>query len=489
MQRLSGLDAVFFYLETPSTHMHVAGVYVLEPGEVDTSFEAIRTMVRERLPLAAPFRRRLVEVPFKLAHPLWVEDPAFDLDYHVRRAALPAPGGRAELEAFVAQAVGLPLDRTRPLWEMYVVEGLEDGRIAVLTKIHHAAIDGVSGAEIAASWLDLERDPPPRSLTDEWRPEAVPSELEMVALTVASLAANPFRVVRTARRLLESAVHLTERGSGPSPAPFPFTAPKTSLNQAITPHRRVAAAEVPLEDVKVVKNHFSCTVNDVLLAVCAGALRRYLEAGDELPEEALVALVPMSVRAEEENGTLGNRVTPLLASLATDVEDPAARLRAIAGSMRAAKEQDAGIGAALLSDWSLFTFPALIGRASRLVSSTRVFDRVRPAVNVAISNVPGPGFPLFFAGRRVEAFFPFGPVAEGIGLNITVLSYCGTLYFGLNACRETVPRLAELPAMIEDALGELHRLATSGRETRGGPRRRKGSTTPAVARDGRIGLG
>ena len=479
MQRLSGLDAMFFYLETPSSHMHVAGVYVMEPGEADTSFDSIRAMVTERLPLAAPFRRRLVEVPFKVSHPVWIEDPDFDPDYHVRRAALPAPGGIAELEAFVAQVVGLPLDRSRPLWEMYVVEGLEQGRVAVVTKMHHAAIDGVSGAEIAATWLDLEARPPARVIVDPWRPEPLPTDVELFALAMASLVGHPLRAARTARRVVESALHVSERNRQPSvePPPAPFEAPKTSLNQAITPHRRVAFAECPLDDLKAVKNHFGCTVNDVVLAVCAGGLRRYLEAGAELPGDPLVALVPMSVRTESERGAHGNRVSAMLTSLATEVEDPADRLKAIAEGMRSAKEQEKLIGAATLTDWTEFTFPALIGRASRLVSSMRVFDHLRPAFNVTISNVPGPPFPLFFAGGRIVSFYPLGPVAEGAGLNITVMSYCGTVYFGLNGCRETVARIAELPGLLGASLAELVALVRRGAR----PAAPSGSPEPARA--------
>jgi diacylglycerol O-acyltransferase len=457
MQRLSGLDAMFFYLETPSSHMHVAGVYELETGDRPISFETIRQMVAERLPLAAAFRRRLVEVPFKITHPFWVEDPDFDLDYHVRRAALPAPGGRAELEEFVGQIVGLPLDRSRPLWEMYIIEGLEGGRVAVLTKMHHAAIDGISGAEIAATWLDLEADPPRREIADRWHPEPLPSDVELMAFAMASLVGHPLKAVRSARRVLESALHLSEhnRQVDAPPPPAPFAAPKTSLNQSITPHRRVAFSHRPLDDFKAVKNHFSCKVNDVVLAVCAGALRRYLLAGDELPESPLVAMVPLSVRSEEEAGTHGNKVSAMLTSLATEIDDPAERLLAIAQSMERAKVQEKLIGAETLTDWTEFTFPALVGRASRLVSSTKVFDRLRPAFNVTISNVPGPDFPLFLAGGRMVSFYPLGPVAEGVGLNITVLSYCGIVYFGLNACRETVPGLDGLPAMLEEAMDEL----------------------------------
>jgi diacylglycerol O-acyltransferase len=476
MQRLSGLDAMFFYLETPSSHMHVTGVYLLEPGSSDLSFEAIKDMISSRLGLAAPFRRRIVEVPFKLHHPVWVEDPDFDLDYHVRHAALPAPGGMEELQAFVGQVGGLPLDRQRPLWEMYVVEGVAGGRLAVVGKMHHAAIDGVSGAEIMASLLDLEPNPPERVVIDTWRPEPIPTDAEMIALAMAALIGHPLKAARTARRVVETALHLSEHNREPGvvPPPSPFSAPKTSLNQSITPHRRVAFAERPLDDFKAVKNHFGCTVNDVVLAVCAGALRRYLLDGFELPEDPLVAMVPMSVRTEDEKGAHGNRVSAMLTSLATNLESPVERLQLIADGMGAAKTQEKLIGADTLTDWTEFTFPALIGRASRITSSMRVFDRLRPLFNVTISNVPGPPFPLFMAGARMVGMYPLGPIAEGVGLNMTVMSYCGIVYFGLNGCRETVPRIAEMPKMLHEALDELLVLARpAAKSTR---KRRAGRT-------------
>jgi WS/DGAT/MGAT family acyltransferase len=483
MQRLSGLDAMFFYLETPSTHMHVTGVYVLEVGDSGLCFESVRDLVASRLPMAAPFRRRLVEVPFKLHHPMWVEDANFDLDYHVRRACLPSPGGARELAQYAAQVGGLPLDRDRPLWELYVVEGLEGGRIALVGKMHHAAIDGVSGAEIMATLLDLEPDPPERLIVDSWRPDDPPTDADLVALAFAAIAGHPVRAAKTARRVVETALQLSEhnRESGVEPPPSPFSAPKTSLNVAITPHRRVAFAAQALDDLKRVKNHFGCTVNDVVLAVCAGALRRYLLDHGELPEAPLVAMVPMSVRTEAEMGANGNRVSAMLTSLATDLDDAGARLETVAAGMRLAKAQERLIGAATLTDWTEFTFPALIGRAARLTASMRVFDRVRPLFNVTVSNVPGPPFPLFLAGARLVGMYPLGPVTEGVGLNITVMSYCGMVYFGLNACREAVPALAELPQLLQESLDEL--LAATGRSARRPRRDAVVEAVPAVAVD------
>ena len=260
-----------------------------------------------------------------------------------------------------------------------------------------------------------------------------------------------------ARRLAESALHVSEhiRDSGVLPPPAPFSAPRTSFNVAITAHRRVAFGEVSLDDIKTVKNHFNCTVNDVVLALCAGALRRYLLARDELPEESLVGFVPVSVRADDDKLSAGNRLSAMLTSLATEVSDPLERLSSISAAMSEAKSQHSLIGADVLTDWTEFTFPALIGRAARLISSMRVFDRVRPAFNVTISNIPGPSFPLFLAGARVVGIYPLGPVVEGVGINMTVMSYCGRVYFGLNGCRETVPQIADLPTMISESLAEL----------------------------------
>src|SRR5579875_885506 len=467
MRRLSGLDAGFLYLETPSTHMHVGMAAVFDPSGVegDWSFHRVRDLVEERLPLLAPFRRRLVEVPFGLHHPLWIEDPGFDLDYHLRRACLPAPGGPAELADFTADFMGRPLDRAKPLWEMYVVEGLEEGMVAVVSKTHHAAIDGISGAELVANLLDM--SPEPRKVPPEdppWRPDRVPSDLELLSSAVLSLARQ--------RRELEV------------PPPAPFSAPKVSFNSSITPHRRVAFAEVPLDEVKAVKNALGGTVNDVVLAVCAGALRRYLAARGELPEASLVGMVPISVRRADERGTLGNRVSAMLVSLATALDDPVERLHAISRGTQGAKEQHEAIGAETLMNWVEFAAPAVAARAARLISRMKVFDRVRPLFNVVISNVPGPSFPLYCAGAPMRAMYPMGPITDGVGLNMTVISYQGTMYFGLVGCRETVPGLEEIAAGLGESLAELAKAA--GRRSRrrrsggGGARAGSGQATGSV---------
>jgi diacylglycerol O-acyltransferase len=487
MRRLAGLDAGFLYLETPSTHMHVGMAAVFDPSGVrgEWTFRRVRDLVEERLPLLAPFRRRLVEVPFGLHHPLWIEDPGFDLDYHMRRACLPAPGGPGELADFTADVMGRPLDRAKPLWEMYVVEGLEGGMVAVVSKTHHAAIDGVSGAELVANLLDL--GPEVREIPPEdppWRPDRVPSDLELISYAVLSLARQPLELARALERSVEIGLHLArQRRELEALPPAPFSAPKVSFNCSITPHRRVAFAEVPLDEVKAVKNALGGTVNDVVLAICAGALRRYLAARGELPEASLVGMVPISVRRADERGTLGNRVSAMLVSLATALDDPVERLHAISHGTRGAKEQHEAIGAETLMNWVEFAAPAVAARAARLVSSMKVFDRVRPLFNVVVSNVPGPSFPLYCAGAPMRAMYPMGPITDGAGLNMTVISYQGTMYFGLVGCRETVPQLDQIASGLGESLAELTKAASRQSRRRGGVdgRRRAGSGRGAAS--------
>jgi diacylglycerol O-acyltransferase len=463
MQRLKGLDATFLYTETPSNHMHVGSVIILDPSTVPGGyrFEQVRALVDSRLPLLPPFRRRLKEVPFGFHHPVWVEDPDFDLDYHLRRAALPAPGGRAELEEFAAAVFGRPLDRSRPLWEIYVVEGLEHGYLALVSKMHHAAIDGVSGAELTVNLLDVTPEPVVVPSPDPpWHPDRLPTDVEMALFAMRSLARQPVDALRAVQRTASMALRLRQRNrrADVDPPPAYFSAPKTSLSTRITPHRRFAMTEIPLDDVKMVKNRIGGTVNDVVLALCAGALRTWLRDRGELPDQDLVGFVPISVRTEDERGAMGNRVSAMLVRLATTVADPLERLGAIRDSTASAKQQENAISAAVLTDWTEFAAPAVAARAARLVSRLRVVDRLNNAVfNVVISNVPGPAVPLYSAGARVLGVWPMGPITDGAGLNITVMSYLGALNFGLVACRELAPDLDALADALVLAMEELRK--------------------------------
>jgi len=467
MQRLSGLDASFLYMETPRAYMHVAGLMVLDPSTVPDGFsmQHIREFYESRLHLAAPFRRRLAEIPLGIHHPLWIEDPDFDLDQHLHHIAVPPPGGQRELAALAADLVKMPLDRSRPLWECWIIEGLEDGNVAVLTKVHHAAIDGVSGNEITVAMLQLgpEDEPPPP--TEEWKPDRVPTDVELLGYAASSIARQPLRLAKATRRTIESTMRLRERNRRPdvdSP-PGLFNAPRTLFNVAITPHRDFAFTSMSLPDVKIVKNALGVSVNDVVLGVCAGALRKYLEHLDEHPDGPLVAMVPVSVRTQEQKGTLGNQVSSMLCSLATDVDDPVERVLAINEGTREAKEQINIIGAEALTDWVEFAAPALLGRAARLYSSTRMADRHRPFFNVTISNVPGPPFPLYSAGSRMIAHYPMGPIYDGGGLNITLMSYMDSLDFGLVACSDLIDDVWLIAEALSESLEELKKAVHAAR--------------------------
>jgi WS/DGAT/MGAT family acyltransferase len=460
MQRLTGLDASFLYLETPASHMHVAGLMLLDPSTIEggIGLDRVKEVYGARLHLAPPFRRRLAEVPFGLHHPLWIEDPDFDLDYHIRATALPAPGTHEQLSTLVGRLAALPLDRSRPLWEVWVIEGLQDGNVAVLSKVHHAAIDGASGNELTVALLDLTPEVASTEPTEDWVPDRVPSDLELLGYAATSLARQPVRVARALTKTTGAALAVRRRNrESPNlaPPPSPFSAPRTSFNTAITARRSFAFTSVSLPAVKAVKNAAGATVNDVVLALCAGALRRYLDAHGERPDGPLVAMVPVSVRSEDERDAMGNRVSSTFASLATDVDDPVERLKVIHECMAEVKEQQKAIGADTLGDWAEFAAPALAGRAARLYSRTRMADRHRPLFNVTISNVPGPPFPLYSFGARMVANFPVGPIMDGGGLNMTVMSYLDQLDFGLQACPDVLPDVWSLAAGIEGALDEL----------------------------------
>lgn len=467
MQRLTGLDTGFLSMETPSAAMHVAGLAIYDPSESPGwTVDTIRSTVNDRLHLAAPFRRRLVEVPFGIHHPVWIEDPDFDLDWHIRHIAVPAPGGPRELAELAAHLDSLHLDRSRPLWELWVMEGLAGGRIATLTKVHHAAIDGASGAELTVSLFDLSPDVADVAPPDEpWEPDHVPGDAELIGYAVSSLARQPLRVARATRRALRMALDLrsTNKSRQASPPPAPFSAPHTSINASLTGRRSFALASLSLDDAKLVKNAFGTTVNDVVLALCAGALRRYFDARGEHPDGPLVAMVPMSVRSDDERDAMGNRVTSMLTSLATDIDDPVVRLLAIHEGMRGAKEQTNAIGADTLTDWAEFAAPAVFSLAVRLYSRTRMADHHRPLFNVTISNIPGPPFPLYSAGAKLVANYPLGPIFDGGGLNMTVMSYQHSLDFGLLACPDVVDDVWSIADALGEALAELTEAADAHR--------------------------
>lgn len=465
MKRLTGSDATFLYLQSATSHMEVSAVVVVDPTDVPGgySFERARAAIEARLHLVPPFRRRLVHVPFELDNPRWIEDPDFDLDFHIRRAALPAPGGRAELDAFVGYLLSRPLDRSRPLWELHVVEGLADGRVALVSKTHHAAVDGVSGTDLLASLVDLTPDagdPEPPALP--WTPDRVPSQLELVAESIGSLIRQPWRGLKGTQRLVRAMAKDQLARFDPSPTTAAFASPATPFNTTVTPHRLVHLFELPMADLKAVKHAAGSSLNDVLLASVGGALRTYLLERDELPANPLVAFVPVSTRATAAGGEGGNETSAVFSTIATDVADPVERLRTINAAMTAAKAQHKEIGAATLIDFTEIAGPAAAALAGRFINRFRINELIRASANVVVSNIPGPPVPLYVAGAKVEAIYPLGPVADGSALNITVMSYLDTMYVGLAADRATVPDIDRVGELLHGALAELvHHLVPS----------------------------
>lgn len=490
MKQLSGIDVSFLNMETASVFGHVSSMNIYDPTGVPggAGIEATKRIILERIDQLAPFRRRLVEVPLGLDLPYWIEDPDFDIDFHVRHHAVPPPGTPEQLAEVVSRIVARPLDRNRPLWELYVIEGVDNGRlIAQLTKIHHATIDGAAGAQMLAAILDTDPDFRPVGTPAPWTPDKVPSDEDLLRITAVEYLKRPEKFVRLSVRSTRELAAATRSGglraiadiiAQPMPGPMgklmrqrlrsqygqdddkapalpPTQAPRTPWNQAITPHRRFAYTTVSLEDAKKVRRAFGCTFNDVVMALCSGTLRKYLEKHDCLPDESLIAMVPVSVRSGDEGDAYQNRVSALLADLATNEPDPQRRLRRVQQSMTAAKTNFAAVPAETLQDFTQFAPPAVAARAMRMYSRLRIADRMNPPFNLIISNVPGPSYPLYSAGARLEHFYPVSALADGQGLNMTVQSYNGNLDFGFIACRELVPDLWLMMDLLHESLQEL----------------------------------
>ncbi|CAN5529278.1 wax ester/triacylglycerol synthase family O-acyltransferase [soil metagenome] len=461
MERLSGLDASFLYLETPAGHMHIAMVAIYDVSTMTGGYtcEKIRAHIESRLQAVPPFRRRLVEVPFQFHHPVWIEDPDCDLDNHVRRVTAPSPGGRRELGQVTAEIASVPLDRSRPLWEAWVIEGLKHDRVALVIKVHHSAVDGASGAEIMTALYDLSPDTEPIEPV-QVPAEHLPNEVELLSFAALSKLRRARGMVPLVGRTIRSVTTLVSNIIDPTMkhGAVPLTAPRTEFNQSIGPNRAVAFARLPLGETKAIKEALGVKVNDIVLEICSGVLRRYLLEHDALPELPLLAVCPVSVRSDEE-GAGGNRVSAIFASLATDLESPDERLSAIAESTVGAKEDHNAIGAETLTDWAEWAAPRTFGLAARLYSSMNLANSHRPIHNLVISNVPGPPFPLYLAGAELVAAYPLGPVMDGAGLNITVLSYRDHIDIGFLADADLVPDIWEVAAQVKPAFEELKQLA------------------------------
>jgi diacylglycerol O-acyltransferase / wax synthase len=474
MQQLSGLDAEFLAMESASVFGHVGSVCLVDPSTADGPFDLQRLtdLIESRLHLVPVFRRRVVEVPLGVDHPYWVEDPDFSLEFHVREIALPAPGDAEQLARQVARLHARPLDRSRPLWELYLVTGVEGGRAAVYSKIHHAAMDGVGGDALLLAVLDPTPKARPLPPPPDWAPDPLPGALALLARSAVSLPRRPGRAVGIGIGLLRHAPALVSAALGRLPVarrsspdavlPHPgLRAPATPFNARIGPHRRVAFADLDLTAVKEVRRRAGVTVNDVVMALCAGALRRWLADHEALPDSPLVAAVPVSVRSEADRESYGNQVSAMLTALPTQAADPLDRLSGAAAAMTAAKRDHGAIPPTLLADAFELAPPVLAGLGWRLAARLDVMRRINPW-NLFVSNVPGPAIPLFYAGAKVLAYFPLSALAHGQGLNITAFSYADRLCFGLLADRALVPDLERLAEYLRAELDDLLDATASG---------------------------
>jgi WS/DGAT/MGAT family acyltransferase len=452
-------------METPTLHMHTLKIAVLDPAGVEGgyTFERVKEVLAERLHLLPPFRRRLVQVPAGLSHPMWIEDPDFDLDWHVRGTTAPAPGDLRALSQVCSDIASTPLDRNRPLWEIWVVEGLEDGHVGFVTKIHHCAADGVAAAEMLANVLDLEPDagsPPPPA--KPWRPDAVPSKWSLALSALMAWVRQVLSLPRLLRRTYEGVTRVRQRRKEAAVAPpLPLSGPNLPFNGALSSRRLFTMSSLALDDFKQVKSAFDVTINDVVLAVTAGALRRYLDRRSQLPDKPLVAGVPISTRAGDATGYIANSVSNMFTGLHVEMPDPVERLQAIHAVTKEAKAIHNALGAEMLMEWSEMSPPKPFAGFMRAYSRYRLADRHRPPINLVVSNVPGPRDPLYIAGARITAIYSMGPILEGIGLNVTVWSYLDQMNFGIVSCPDLMPDLWDFVGDMADALEELKKRAAA----------------------------
>ena len=446
MEQLESLDSAFIYLETRNAPMHIGSVQIYEGKEARFDFARYRELVRSRLPLSPVFRRRAVRVPMNLGRPYWVEDPNFDLDLHLEHVSVPRPGGWKELRALAQDRFSSPLDPHRPLWSMTFVEGLDGisglppGSFAVISKIHHAAADGMGGVDLFSALWDQTPVGRSRLPRDRWKPEPLPHRTGLLGRTVSHLVGQPAALARAAGALVKGSVGIgRELLTGDKQSPrLLFKAPRTRFNDTIETQRSFGGITLPLAGIKVIKDRVEgATVNDVVLAVCSGALRAYLKDKDELPDEPLVAMAPISVREEMDRGS--NRVSAMLVNLATDVRNPKRRFRSIMQSTQDSKAYTKAIGAATLTDSTQVVPFSLATAASRLYSRMHVASYHRPPFNLIITNVPGPRMTLYLGGAKMANVFGMAPVLDGLGMIMVVVSYAEHLTISVNASRHQLP--------------------------------------------------
>jgi diacylglycerol O-acyltransferase / wax synthase len=457
MERLSGLDASFLYIESPTQPLHVCSILELDTSTVPGgyTFEHLRDELALRIAAIPEFRAKLADSQLNLDYPVWVEDEEFDLDRHLRRIGLPAPGGRRDLAAICGHIATAELDRSRPLWEMWAIEGVADtdpcagGVLAVMAKVHHAAVDGVSGANLLSQLCSTEPDVP--------APDPVASggsagPLQIAAGGLVRFASRPWQLANVVPTTVVTIVKTLLRARGGLHMAAPFAGPPTRFNASVTADRNVALAQLDLDEIKKVKDRFDITVNDVVMALCASVLRWFLSDHDELPARSLVAMVPVSVH-ERSDRPGHNQLSGMFCKLETHIGDPAERLQAIARADAGAKNHSSAISPTLLQDWAQLAARAVFGSIFRIVADSPLIGN--PVHNLIISNVPGPQTQLYFLGCEVEAMYPLGPLFHGCGLNVTAMSLNGKLNIGVVCCPDLLPDLWRLVDDFDVALEEL----------------------------------
>lgn len=480
MRPVSSLDAALLYAETAEMPLHTLGVIVLDApvGFRGSPFATMEKLFRERIHQVAPFRRRLVEGPLGLGDPHWIEDPRFDLANHLLEVELPRPRGPRELAAFVGEYAGRLLDRRKPLWEMVLIPHLGGRQVAVVSKIHHAAMDGGRLVALIRQLFDEAPAGARAPLPDQpWIPDAEPSPAWLAADTARAVATRPWHAVRAIAEVAESMLERGQAGYPPhgsrageaepaaEPAARLFEAPPTPFNGALSTHRSVAFADVPFHDLATIKEAFGTTINDVVLAACCASLRAWLLAHGGLPERSLVANVPVTVRAAHgADGDVGNRVSMILAHLPVACADPVERLLAIHAETHRAKERHGGAGGDVLRRFTdlvtSLASPWLLTHMVQLYSASHLADWMPRFWNLVISNLPGPATPLYCAGGTVTRIYPLGPVQHGSGLNLTVMSFADRMCLGAMACAELAPDVDSIAGGFAHEIAVLKKLAT-----------------------------
>jgi diacylglycerol O-acyltransferase / wax synthase len=488
MQQLSPMDASFVYMETPSTPMHIGSLAIYDPSTSPNGklrFKEVLDFIESRLDGAWAFRRRLVRVPFDLDHPYWIEDPDFDLEYHVRHVALPEPGDWRQLCILAARLHSRALDLTKPLWEFTVIEGLDNieglpkGSIAILSKIHHAAIDGMSGVEITTAVHDITPDVPERIFDMNWKADSKPADAELLIRAQINAVRQPFKIADIVARSLPG---MAKAGAGlltrDLNLPSSGSAPNTLFNQTVSPHRVFNGVRFDLEDIKAIKSAVEgATVNDVVLSIFGGGLRKYLISKNDLPKDDMTAMAPISVRSDDQKADLGNQVSAMIVGLGTHIEDPVERLTYVHDKAQKSKKLTNAMGARNLSRMSGMMPGALMGLGARLYARAGLASAHAPAFNCVVTNVPGPPMDIYFAGARLVEQFGVGPIFDGMGLINVVYSSGGTLTLSFTADREAVSDPENYAQALRDTFDELMAALVNPK-----PRRKKAAAKKSPAK-------